>query len=71
MDQIYGNALVTIGALSPPLCQDSFLVPQSAVFTNFRSTLRPEVTGLLKLDFVKATINNMFSIHNSPQKQVL
>ncbi|KAK0653143.1 heterokaryon incompatibility protein-domain-containing protein [Cercophora newfieldiana] len=71
MDRIYGNALVTIGALSSPSCQDTFLLPQSAVYINFRSTLRPQVAGLLKLEFVDALMNNRAGDHNTPQKQVL
>ncbi|KAK0619595.1 heterokaryon incompatibility protein-domain-containing protein [Immersiella caudata] len=70
-DKIYGNSTVTIGALAASSCQESFLVPQPAVYINYRSSLRPKVAGMLKLDFVDILMNDNLGNHNSPQTQVL
>jgi len=71
IDKIYGNSLVTLGALSSSSCQESFLTPQPAVYLNYRSSLRPKIAGLLKLDFVDVLMNDNTGDHNSPQTQVL
>ncbi|KAK4451227.1 heterokaryon incompatibility protein-domain-containing protein [Podospora aff. communis PSN243] len=71
MDKIYGNALVTLGALSSSSCEASFLTPQPAVYINYRSSLRPKIAGLLKLDFVDILMNDHTGDHTSPQTQVL
>ena len=61
MDQIYGNACVTIGAISSKSCLEGFLRPREnefELYVNYRSTLRPAASGLLRLrlnQFIKDT----------------
>jgi len=50
MGKIYGNARVTIGAISSTSCQEGFLDHQEPeLYVHYRSTLRPGATGLLRL----------------------
>ncbi|KAM7214567.1 Heterokaryon incompatibility protein (HET) domain containing protein [Rhypophila decipiens] len=61
MDQIYGNAWVTIGAISSTSCLEGFLRPREnelELYVNYRSTLQPQASGLLRLrlnQFIKDT----------------